>query len=554
MPIALAALAGSALVASAQEPATPTAGRPFGGASSPSSPTGTGLSNPGLTLPPGYIGNSGVPAPAAGAAPAAGPQNPTTGSARRPGLRDNRARRSRQPASLPVQGGFRPTLIAPEIAANVQPVQTGVPDPALPARPVRRPLVSPLTLVAAPSAIASAGLAGSAGAAGPAGPITPVTSDPYAPLGVRVGNIHLFPVLGESIGYDTNPNRTERNRRGSFVSQTEGELGIQSDWSRHELTGFLRGAYNVYPSNPEANRPEGAGRLGLRLDATRDTQFDVEGHYRVDTQRPGSPDLNALVSERPIVYTEGASAGVTQRFNRLIASIRGTIDRADYEDARIGNGVVIDQSDRNLTSYGVKARLGYELSPGFVPFAEAFADTRRYDQRIDRAGFARTSDGVGGKLGSTFELTRLITGEISAGAVNRTYEDRRLRNLSSPVADAALAYALTPLTTIRATASVGVDETTIPNANGIRSVRGTLTASHDLLRNLTLTAGLTAADYDYQGVAINERSFGALFRADYRLTRQIALRASYNYENLKSTVAGSSYSTSVFLLGVRLQP
>lgn len=403
----------------------------------------------------------------------------------------------------------------------MQPVQTGLPDAPVPqAAPRKRPPVD----------------------------------DPYAPLGIRVGNINLFPVIGQAIGYDSNPNRTDTNRRGSFVSQTEGELRVQSDWSNNELSGFLRGAYNEYPSNREANRPEGSGRLAYRLDASRDTQFDVEGHYQIDTQRPGSPDLNASVRERPIVYTEGASAGVTQRFNRLIVSLRGTLDRADYDDAKLTNGTTIDQSDRNLTSFGVRGRLGYELTPGLVPFAEAFADTRRYDRKIDSAGFARSSDGVGASLGTTFELTRLLTGEVSAGATQRSYQDPRLRELTSPVASGSLSYAFSPITTVRAGAQIGVDETTIPNATGIRTTRGTLEVSHDFHRNLTVTAGLTAADYQYQGVAIDERSFGALLRADYRLSRQIALRASYNYETLRSTVAGSSYSTNVFLLGIRLQP
>ena len=405
---------------------------------------------------------------------------------------------------------------------NVQPIQTGLPDltPATAPAPRRR---------------------------------LPV-DDPYAPLGIRVGNIELRPVIGEALGYDSNPNRTDGKARGSFVSQTEGELGVQSNWSVHELRGSLRGAYSEYPSLSAANRPEGAGRLGLRIDATRDTQFDVEGHYQIDTQRPGNPDLNAVVKARPAIYTEGASVGVTQRFNRVVASLRGTIDRADYQDATLSNGTVLDQGDRNLSSYGLKARVGYELKPGLLPFVEIDADTRRYDRRVDSAGFARSSDGVAAKLGSTFELTRLLTGEVSAGIQNRTYQDRRLGELASPVADVALAYQVTPLTTIRATASAGIDETTIPNANGVRSLKGSLTVSHDLRRNLTLTAGVTAADYDYQGVSINERAFGALLRADYRLNRNVTLRASYTYDKLDSSNPGSSYSSNVFLFGMRLQP
>ena len=514
---ALATVAALAGQAHAQEPATPGLGRPT---VAPLPLTGSGTSG-GLTLPQGLLGSGAPGAPA-------GPVQTTSGgggaAGTRPILRGPRPRQTRRPTVGLSGGDFRSTLIAPEVAANVQPGQTGLPDPPLlPAArpPVRRPAI---------------------------------VEDPYAPLGIRLGGLTLFPLVGQSIGYDSNPNRTRINRQGSFVSQTEGELRVQSDWSRDELTGFLRGAYNEYPSNPGASRPEGAGRIGYRHDVTRDTQLDAEAHYLIDTQRPDSPDLNADVRERPIVFTSGASAGATQRFNRLIVGVRGTVDRADYEDARLSNGLVQDQSDRNVTQVGGRLRVGYELHPGFVPFVEAVADTRIYDRRIDNTGFARSSDGVGASLGTTFEITRLLTGEISAGAIARRYEDRRLGDLVSPLANGSLVYALTPLTTVRATAQAGVDETTIPNATGVRTLRGSLEVAHDLRRNLTLTAGVTASDYEYQGVGINERSFGALLRADYRLNRQVTLRASYTYDRLESTFANSSYDANVVLLGVRLQP
>lgn len=460
--------------------------------------------------------------PASIAVPSRPGQSPTTGSTPRAGIRTKRPRRFRQPTAAPVQERFRATIAPPETVVNVQPVQTGVPDPALASVPLRKRRLP--------------------------------EDDPFAPVPVRLGNVNLLPVIGDSIGYDTNPNRTERNRNGSFLSRTEGELGVQSDWSRHELSGFLRGAYNEYPSNTPANRPEGTGRLALRIDATRDLQFDTEVHYQIDTQRPGSPDLNRVVATRPVVYTEGASVGVTQRLNRVVLSLRGTIERADYENADLGNGTILDQSDRALTAYGLRGRVGYEMTPGLIPFVETTVDTREYDKPIDSAGYRRSSDGVAGRLGTTFEITRLLTGEVSAGAVNRTYRDARLGSLLSPVANGALAYAMTPLTTVRANVAATVDETTVAGANGIRTVRGGIEVSHALRRNVTLTAGVTAGESDYQGVRITERSFGALLRADYRLNRNVALRASYQYDTIQSSVAGSSYATNIFLVGLRINP
>jgi hypothetical protein len=458
--------------------------------------------------------------PALGASPL---PNARASASRRP-LRPA-TRRSRNPTSALAGTAFRSTIIAPGLAPDVQPQLNGVPDPVL------------ATAQPTPTRLRR----------------RPVEDDPYASLGIRLGGLTLFPMVGQAIGYDSNPNRTEAGR-GSFVSQTEAELRIQTDWSRHEMTGSLRGAYNEYPDAPGASRPEGAGRVGLRLDVTRDTQVNLDGRFQIDTQRQFSPDLNTAVQSRPVVFSEGASVGVTQRFNRLVASLQGTIDRSDFEDARSLTGTVIDQSDRNFTQYGVRGRLGYELKPGLVPFVEALGDTRVYDRRIDSAGFRRSSDGVGGRAGTTFELTRLITGEVGVGAVHRFYEDARLGELTSPLVDASIVWAPTPLTTVRAIASATVDETTVPSANGVRVLKGGVEVAHALRRNLTVTAGLTAVDYDYSGVGIHEQSLGATLRAEYKLTRSVAVRASYAYERLDSSLPGSDYTANVFLLGMRFQP
>jgi hypothetical protein len=78
--------------------------------------------------------------------------------------------------------------------------------------------------------------------------------------------------------------------------------------------------------------------------------------------------------------------------------------------------------------------------------------------------------------------------------------------------------------------------------------------AHDLRRNLTVTPAFTFYQSDYQGVPILERGYAASVKLDYRLTRQIAVRASYIHEWLKSSLPGSDYTSDVFLVGMRVQP
>jgi hypothetical protein len=74
-----------------------------------------------------------------------------------------------------------------------------------------------------------------------------------------------------------------------------------------------------------------------------------------------------------------------------------------------------------------------------------------------------------------------------------------------------------------------------------------------LLRNVTLTALGTFQDTQYRGVTLEEKYFNGILRAEYNLTRTVAVRASYTFEKLKSTSIGSDYTANVFLLGLRLR-
>ncbi|MGE7414791.1 outer membrane beta-barrel protein [Methylobacterium tarhaniae] len=377
--------------------------------------------------------------------------------------------------------------------------------------------------------------------------------DPYAPLGIRVGSLTLFPALQQSVGYDSNPDRSIY-RRGSLALRSQGELRVESDWSSHSLAGELRGGYFSYPDNRNANRPDGDGAMRLRLDVARDTKVDVEGRYAISTQRAGSPDLNVQVRDRPLVAAYGGTVGVTQAFNRLQVTVAGLVDRQTFENAQLTDGTVLRQDDRNANQFGLRLRTGYEIRPGFTPFVDTLLDTRVHDFAVDQFGLRRDSDGITVRAGSSFEFSRLLTGEVSGGYLARRYADSRLRDITGPVIDGSVTWAATALTSVRLGASTGVIETIVPGASGILTRTAVAELTHDLRRNLRLTLTGTLISNDYQGTSIREQGYSAGVKLDYRLNRWLGVRASYARELLSSTAVGSSYHSDTYLLGVRVNP
>ena len=385
----------------------------------------------------------------------------------------------------------------------------------------------------------------------------PIPTDPaYAPIGYRIGTFTVLPSFAQSLGYDSNPDQSNRqSARGSVALRTEAAVDFRSDWSSSSLQGAMRGSYLETPQNEAASRPAADGTVRLRIDASRDLHIDAEGRFLVDTQRTSSPNLQAAAAtSRPLLAVYGASLGATETFNRLSVTLRGSVDRSQFDNAQLANGVTINQADRNLNQYSLQLRTAYEVSPDLSPFVDLLGDTRVYDLRRDTNGIRRDSDGIALMVGASFGLARSVTGEISAGIQHRSYVDPSLRAIDAPLVNAALVWSLSPLTTVRFTAATGVTETTILGSSGILTEVATVELQHDLLRNLSIVFGGSFLKNDYQGSTIRENGFSATARLDYRFTRWLTLRGTYIYQQIDSTVVGSSFRDNTFLVGLRVNP
>lgn len=382
---------------------------------------------------------------------------------------------------------------------------------------------------------------------------TRIDDAPYDPIGYGVGSLRLTPYVTQSFGYDSNPDQTQTGLRPSAFERTEGGFGLASDWSRNALTASLHAGYDDFFSDPQANRPDAVGVVDYRFDVDRDTTLDAETRFAIDTQRVGSPEVANGAQGRPLISTFGGSVGGAEGFGRLNVALHGSLDRTAYDNADGGGGVTQDLASENFDDAGFHLRVSYEATPVLRPFVDILADDRIHDRTIDYTGFRRDSVGVIGQAGSSFELTRLLSGEVSAGYGGRSYDDPRLKSIASPVFNGVLTYAATPLTTISFRGATSFDETTVAGASGTESRSLTLEVSHALTRNLTITGALSYLDTEYVGAPIAETTLAETLKAEYHLSRSWIATASYNHERLNSTLAGASFGDNVFLAGLRWQ-
>jgi hypothetical protein len=381
---------------------------------------------------------------------------------------------------------------------------------------------------------------------------TPPIVDAYEPLGVRVGTFLLKPSIEVTRGYDTNPSHIPDGKPSGYTL-FEPALKVQSQWSRHEVGLDLRGSYSEYDKDSSLNRPMIDAKSHSRIDVSHDTAINGETRFLLSTDYPGSPNLPVGFAKLPIFMSYGHTIGLTHRFNRLEVSAKATTDRTQYQDTQLVDGETSSNHDRDFDQFGGSLRAGYDVFPGVKPFVEVSADTRKHDLQFDRDGFQRDSNAVTPKVGTTFDMARRLTGEISVGYLMRRFEDPNLQALRGIVADASLIWTVTGLTTATLTASSRGEETVLPGVSGALRRDIGVQVDHALRRWLIWTVRAGYGLDDYVGSLREDKRLSAGTSLTYKFNREWSIKGEYRYDQLHSNTAGVDYNANVFLVGLKLQ-
>ena len=392
-----------------------------------------------------------------------------------------------------------------------------------------------------------------------------VDDDPFGAVGDYAGGFLIKSAVELSGGYNSNPGRTFVPKGLPFYVVAPEFLAV-SDWERHALVADLRGSFTGYggtlppisdgaissaPTN--VDQPNFNGHVDGRLDVTEDTHITSEARLLLSTDNPGSPNIQAGLAKYPIYTTFGGTFGLDQNFNRLEISAGGTVDRTVYQNSTLTDGSITSNDDRNFNQYGGVGRVSYELTPAVKPFVEVEGDSRVHDLEFDRNGYARDSTGGYAKAGTSFEFSRLLTGEISLGYAERGYVDNRLDRLQGLLTAASLTWTATPLTTAKFYSTTSIDETVVPGVSGVLTHLYTVEVDHDFRRWLTAIGKFTYGTLDYQGDGRSDKIYSIEGDLVYKMTRNLWIKGTLRRDILNSNFAGDSTAATVVMLGVRLQ-
>jgi hypothetical protein len=199
----------------------------------------------------------------------------------------------------------------------------------------------------------------------------------------------------------------------------------------------------------------------------------------------------------------------------------------------------------------LSARATLKTGGRFQPFAEAAYVPRLYDDKQDRNGVKRSSQGVRVKAGINLADDPIWTGSLAASFEHRNYKDAGLDSVSAPGLEASLTWRPTDLTRFEFNAGTSLAETVSlgesANTNwnvGVKSV-------HAMRDNLEVYASLQG---DFERSAGNtDVTTTAGIGLDWTMNPFLVLSAGYEGVFFNGNAAGSDYAEHRLLTSIVLR-
>jgi len=380
------------------------------------------------------------------------------------------------------------------------------------------------------------------------------------PLGVRAGGLSIYPRLGLQEFYNDNIFATDSNETDDFITLISPRVDVTSDWTKHAFDLYAKAAIGRYADQTGEDFEDFSVGTNGRLDITQRANLRAGVGYDRLHEGRGSPDDVRRTGGSPAVEPtlfDDSSAFLTYRqlLGRFLLESGGVVDRLTYDNVRRENGETIINNDRDRAIIGGNLKIGYEFMPGYTAFTKGEVDYRRYDDLCCDAlnplnQFDRDSQGYLIEVGTDFDVTAVLFGNVAIGYRSQDYDDSRFDTIGDVAGRASLTWNPTGLTTVSASITRGdVIETTQSGSPAIFETTGRVTLDHELLRNLLLQAVVSVSDDDYQDIDRSDTYVRAGFGAKYLMNRYIHLDLSYDYLSRGSNAQGGDFTNNTIFLG-----
>lgn len=380
----------------------------------------------------------------------------------------------------------------------------------------------------------------------------PVSAHPqdFKPLGIRAGSFMLHPGIELAGEWTDNVFYAYENEESDFIYHLRPYFTAQSTWSRHSFSVRLAADIGRHADYSFRDYEDYFLNIGGRIDVRSRSSFD----YNLDYMRLHE-DLNTRSAEQgiePTVYTlSGYGLGFDHQFNRFTVRLNWYHAAYDFDDALRDDGSSIDNQDRDRDNDTFGLRLGYQFKTDMQAFASVQWHEVDYREEFDRNSLNRNSDGYAVSAGLRFGITGVLSGDVFVNYHDMDYKDPTFPNVTGWAGGAGLTWLPTQLTTVRATITSDVYQTTDASSPGYLGTLYMVRVDHELLRDLQISADVSYRDNDYtlvEDAPPDARAQDEVWRfglgATYYFNRSLYVSASYSWTQLDTNVQQDGFTVN----------
>jgi hypothetical protein len=377
----------------------------------------------------------------------------------------------------------------------------------------------------------------------------------YEPMGIRAGSFIFSPGVTFATEYDDNIFISDDSDGGAkkedFIFVVTPGLRVDSDWDSHSLTFRASARSGSYLDNTTQDYTDALVAVNGAYDISRNFYLSGGLSSQQLHEERGSP--NDLVGNQfgpTVYYLSILNAGITRDIGLIGLDIDANLSRWDYNRA----GTLIND-DRDRDDADITGRVNYNFMENYKAFVSVGANTREYDNSFDGNGFRRSSEGNEYRVGTNFDLTNLVTGEVYGGWAWQKYDDSRFSTVKTPVYGASVLWDVTGLTSVKASATRQITDSVQANISAYVESAYRVSLEHEIMRNILLGAAVEYRNYNFKGVSVNRDDdlYSGEIGARYLLNRIVVFGLDYGYYTRASSAFAQDYTQNTALATVGLK-
>ncbi|MBX9745783.1 MAG: outer membrane beta-barrel protein [Hyphomonadaceae bacterium] len=376
---------------------------------------------------------------------------------------------------------------------------------------------------------------------------------------LRLGLFRVKPALALEAGFSENYAASEANPEDSPVYRVTGSLDLLSDWARHGLNARVNVPSTTYEGGDGTSNSytttDYVASVDGRLDVDR-TFALTAGVSFADTAEPvGFADPAITLKEPARSQSTTINVGFSKEFNRLRVSGSASQSTPDFEDVELTSGAFVNVDERDVTTTTYNVRADIALTDSTSLFVSASSNQRDHDLDPPAVSEDRDSEGVAYMAGVSFDITRLMRGDIAVGTLEQTYDNPLTPEQSGATARASVELFPDELVTISISGERSIQESNTVQAATLVGTDANLELVYEFRRNIQLSVGAGYSRDEYVEIDREDERWDARASVAYELNRNVALTFSAGHieQTSEGLDAGRNYDSNIGLIGISLR-